>query len=58
LLQRRPEGIVQGLLGEVEVTEQPDQSGENAPRLGAVDRLHRFADSFDRFFTHLLRSLR
>jgi hypothetical protein len=33
---------VQRLLGEVEVAEQADQSGENPARVGAVDGVHRF----------------
>ena len=37
LLDRRREGVVQRLLGEVEVAEQADQRGEDAARLGAVD---------------------
>ena len=38
---RRGEGVVQRLLGEVEVAEQADQRGEDAARLGAVDRIDR-----------------
>ena len=41
VLERRAEGFMQRLFGEIEVTEQPDQGGENAPRLGAVDGVHR-----------------
>ena len=38
---RRGEGVVQRLLGEVEVAEQADQRGEDAARLGAVDGVDR-----------------
>ncbi len=34
-------GVVQRLLGEVEVAEEADQRGEDAARLGPVDRVHR-----------------
>ena len=37
LLERRGEGVVQRLLGAVEVAEQADQRREHAARLGAVD---------------------
>ena len=39
LLERGGEGVVQRLLGEVEVAEQADQGGEDAARVGAVDRV-------------------
>ena len=39
LLERRPESVVQRLLGEVEVAEQADQRREDAPRFGAIDGL-------------------
>ena len=48
LLDRRGERVVQRLLGEVEVAEQADQRGEDAARLGAVDRLDRLARAVDR----------
>ena len=34
------EGVVQRLLGEVEVAEQAEQGGEDAARVGAVDVVH------------------
>ena len=37
LFYSRSEGIVQRLLGEVKVTEQTDEGGEDPARLGAVD---------------------
>ena len=40
-LDRRGEGVMQRLLGEVKVAEQADQGGENATRLGAVDGVYR-----------------
>ena len=40
LLERGAKGIVQALLGQVEVAEQADQRGKAAARLGAVDLLH------------------
>ncbi len=43
LLHRRPEGIMQRLLGEVEVAEQADQSGKDAARLGSIDGVHPLA---------------
>ena len=43
LLERGAEGVVQRLLGEVEVAEQADQRGEDAARLGAVDGVRRRA---------------
>ena len=39
LLDRGREGVVQRLLGQVEVAEEADQRGEDAARLGAVDGL-------------------
>ena len=39
LLDRGHEGIVQGLLSDVEIAEQADQRREDPARLGAVDRL-------------------
>ena len=43
LLDRRGEGVVQRLLGEVEVAEQADERGEHAARFGAVDGVHLLA---------------
>ena len=48
LLERRAESVVQRLLGEVEVAEQPDQRGEYAARFGAIDGVGRGARSFER----------
>ena len=39
LLHRGRERLLKRLLGEIEVAEETDQGGENATRLGAVDRL-------------------
>ena len=41
LLQRRPEGVVQRLLGDVEVAEQADQRREHTAGVGEVDGIHR-----------------
>ena len=41
LFQRGPEGLVQRLLGEVEVTDQADERGEDPARFGAVDGVQR-----------------
>src|SRR5882762_9511063 len=43
LLERGPERVVQRLLGAIEVAEQADQRGQDAARLGAVDRVHELA---------------
>jgi hypothetical protein len=43
LLERRPERVVQRLFSDVEVSEQPDQGGENAAGFCNVDGVHRFA---------------
>jgi hypothetical protein len=43
LLERRPESIVQRLLGEIEVAQQPDQRGEDSSRFGPIDCLGRGA---------------
>ncbi len=53
LLERRREGIVQRVLGEVEVAEHADEGGEDAARVGAVDRVHRLARLFGRVPAHL-----
>src|SRR4030095_8618605 len=52
LLHRGPERLVQGLLGEIEVAEQADQGGENATRLGTVNRVHDASYSFRRVLVH------
>src|ERR1043165_1586536 len=46
LRERRAERLVQRLLGKVEVAQQPDQRGEYATRLGAIDRIDRTARNF------------
>ena len=38
------EGVVQCLFGEVEVAEQPDEGGEDAARVGAVQGINPFPD--------------
>ena len=43
LLHGRGEGVVQRLLGEIEVAEEADERRENAAGLGSVDRVHRVA---------------
>ncbi len=40
-LDRGRERVLERLLGEIEIAEEADQSGENAAGLGAVDRLDR-----------------
>ena len=47
LLQRRPEGIVQRFLGDVEVAQQADQRGEHTAGVGEIDGIHRL-DVWDR----------
>ena len=44
LFERRPEGVVQRLLGGIEIAEQPDERRENAPGFGNVDGIHRLQD--------------
>src|SRR5262249_166304 len=46
LLQRCAKGIVQRLLGDIEVAEQPNQCGKDAARFGAVDGVHRVTGLF------------
>ena len=38
---RRDERVVQRLLGAIEIAEQANQRGEDAPRVGAIDGLDR-----------------
>ncbi len=52
LLDRRGEGVVERLLGEVEVAEEADQRREHAARLGPVDGVHRLADPVRRVRIH------
>src|SRR5439155_884513 len=49
-LQRRREGIVQRLLGEVEVAQQANEGGEHPARVGAVDGVYHLAGSIRRPF--------
>jgi hypothetical protein len=46
LLQGCPEGVVQCLLGDIEVAKQADQRGKDAARFGAVDGIHRVTRLF------------
>ncbi|MCY1182860.1 hypothetical protein D9M73_234390 [compost metagenome] len=39
-LHRNEEGFMQGLLGQVEITEQADQSRQDSPRILAINGLH------------------
>ena len=57
LLHRRDVGIVQRVLGEVEVAKQADQGGEDAPRLGPVDRIDDLAPPFSGVLAHWRRIL-
>ena len=41
LLERRPEGVVQRFLGDVEVAQQADQRGQHAAGVGEIDGIHR-----------------
>jgi hypothetical protein len=43
-LYRRGEGVVQRLLCQVEVAQQPDERGEHPARLGPIDRVHELPD--------------
>jgi len=45
-------GRVHRLLGDIEIAEQADQRGEDAPRVGAVDGVHHRARGMDRIFVH------
>ena len=56
LLERGPERVVQRLLGAIEVAEQADQRGQDAARLGAVDRVHELAYVLSRIPVHSRRS--
>jgi len=48
LLERSFEGIVQSLLGDVEVTEQTNECRQNASRVLDIGRVHRLVDGIDR----------
>src|SRR5262245_3476765 len=52
LLDRRGKCVVDGLLGELEVSEQADQGGEDAARVGAVDGFDRRARLLGRVTAH------
>jgi hypothetical protein len=52
LLQRRTEGIVQRLFGEIEVAEEANQGGEDAARVGAVEAAHRRPHPLGGVLTH------
>jgi hypothetical protein len=52
LLERRPERVVQGFLGEIEITEQADQCGEDATRLRAINGFRLFAHVRNRVLVH------
>jgi hypothetical protein len=56
LLQRRREGVVQRVLGEVEVAQQADQGGEDATRVGTVDLTHHLARDRGRSPLHAVRA--
>jgi hypothetical protein len=48
LLERCPEGVVERLLGRLEIAEQPDQGRQHTPGLGDIHRVHRFVNGVDR----------
>ncbi|MNC87358.1 hypothetical protein D3C83_30790 [compost metagenome] len=52
VLEGGTERLMQRFLGEIEIAEEPDQGGEDAPRLGPVDRVHRVARVLGRFPAH------
>jgi hypothetical protein len=52
LFQRRPEGIVQRVFGEVEVAEKADQGRQDPSRLQAVNGVHALAHLFGGVFFH------
>jgi uncharacterized protein DUF6596 len=56
-LERSTEGIVQRVLGQLEVAEQTDQCGENPARLRTVNRVHTLANLFRSVITHRRLSL-
>ena len=49
LIQRCPEGVLQGFLGFVEVAQEADQSGEYTARVGEVDGINRLVDGIGRW---------
>jgi hypothetical protein len=52
LLDGRRKGRVHRLLGDIEIPQQADQGGEDAPRVGAVDGINHRARGMDRIFVH------
>ena len=50
--ERRPEGVVQRLLGEIEIAEQANERREDSPRLRAVDSFRRRPRAFGRSSSH------
>src|SRR4029077_4463811 len=50
LLQRRPEGVMQRVLREIEVTEETDQRRKDTARFGPIDRVYAVADPTGRAF--------
>ena len=47
-LRRGREGVVERLLGEIEIAKQPDEGGEYAPRVRTVDGIHRLPHAIRR----------
>jgi len=43
---------VRGLLGDIEAAEKADKRGENAARIGTIERLDLFSYSYADFITH------
>ena len=54
LFERRPEGVLQRFLSDVEVAQQPDQRRQHTTGLGLVDRVHRLMNLIGRL--HRARS--
>jgi hypothetical protein len=52
LLERRTEGIVQRVLSQLEVAEQPDQGRQDPPRLQAVNGIHFLPHLFSGLLSH------
>jgi hypothetical protein len=45
LLDGGGERVVHGLLGKIEVAEEPNQRGKDAARIGLVDGIHRITNA-------------
>ncbi len=45
LFQRCPESFVQRVLGEIEVAQQPNQSGQNPARFGPIEVVEQVSDA-------------